>query len=164
MAGPARGGRITAGYRGGAGGYARGGRFARSGGGYYGGGPVYGGPIYDSCAGYGPGYGYGDDYNGCSGYGAPFVGGVINGIIGGYGYWEAEQIWHGGRLSSYSTTAAISGALQFAEQNPTEKHAAPPLRRSMSWNSPSIRESTNFIEAKRRLIGHLATNAPAASV
>jgi hypothetical protein len=81
MAGPARGGRATAGY-------ASGGRVARSGyggrGGYYG-----GGPIYDSCAGYGPGYGYGSGYgygNGCPGYGVPLVGGVINGLIGGYGY------------------------------------------------------------------------------
>ncbi len=37
------------------------------------------GPVYDSCGGYyGPGYG-------CPGYGVPFVGGVINGILGGYG-------------------------------------------------------------------------------
>ena len=45
------------------------------------------GPIYDSCAGYGPGYGYGYGYgyNGCPGYAAPIVGGVINGILGGYG-------------------------------------------------------------------------------
>jgi hypothetical protein len=55
-------------------GYARGGRGARYGGGYYG-----GGPIYDSCAGYAYGPG-----NGCPGYGVPFVGGVINGILGGY--------------------------------------------------------------------------------
>jgi hypothetical protein len=45
-------------------------------GGYYG-----GGPVYDSCAGYDSGYGYG----GCPGYGVPLVGGVINGILGGYG-------------------------------------------------------------------------------
>jgi hypothetical protein len=84
MAGAVRGGRATAGYArgGGTAGYARGGRFARSGGGYYGSGPVYGGPIYDSCDGYG--YGYGN--SGCPGYGVPLVGGVINGIIGGYGY------------------------------------------------------------------------------
>ena len=75
MAGAVRGGRATAGYArgGGTAGYARGGRFARSGGGYYGGGPVYGGPIYDSCDGYG--YGYGN--SGCPGYGVPLVGGVI---------------------------------------------------------------------------------------
>ncbi len=54
-------------------GHARGGHGARYGGGYYGG----GGPIYDSCYGYGPGYG-------CPGYGIPLVGGVINGILGGY--------------------------------------------------------------------------------
>jgi hypothetical protein len=86
MAGPARGGNGSAGYaRGGRGsaGYARGGRVVvRSGGsGYYGGGgPVYdNGPIYDSCSGYGYGYG------GCPGYGVPIVGAVINGILGGYG-------------------------------------------------------------------------------
>lgn len=79
MAGPARGG-VTAGY-------ARGDRLVRSGGRYYGGGPVYNGPVYDSCPGYsyGPGYGYGYT-NGCRGYGAPIVGDVINGILGGYGY------------------------------------------------------------------------------
>jgi hypothetical protein len=49
--------------------HARGGHGARYGG-YYGG----GGPIYDSC---------GPDY-GCPGYGLPVVGGVINGIFGGY--------------------------------------------------------------------------------
>jgi hypothetical protein len=67
-------------------GFARGGRVARYGRGY-GIGPVYNGPIYDSCAGYGYGYGYGPGYgyNGCPGYGAPLVGGVINGILGGYG-------------------------------------------------------------------------------
>src|SRR6202030_401199 len=70
MAGPARGGIGSAGYaragRGSAG-YAGGGRVVvRSGGGYYGGGGggYYGGeqaydngPIYDSCSGYGYGYG-----------------------------------------------------------------------------------------------------------
>jgi hypothetical protein len=85
-AGPARGGNGSAGYaRGGRGsaGYARGGRIVvrSGGGGYYGGGgPVYdNGPIYDSCSGYGYGYG------GCPGYGVPIVGAVINGILGGYG-------------------------------------------------------------------------------
>jgi hypothetical protein len=76
MAGPARGGNGSAGY-------ARGGRVVvRSGGGYYGGGgPVYyDGPIYDSCAGYGYGYG------GCPGYGVPIVGAVINSVLGGYAY------------------------------------------------------------------------------
>ena len=76
MAGPARGGNGSAGY-------ARGGRVVvrSGGGGYYGGGgPVYdNGPIYDSCSGYGYGYG------GCPGYGVPIVGAVINGILGGYG-------------------------------------------------------------------------------
>ena len=81
MAGPARGGYGSAGY-------ARGGRVVvRSGGGYYGGGGGYyggqqvydNGPIYDSCSGYGYGYG------GCPGYGVPIVGAVINGIFGGYG-------------------------------------------------------------------------------
>lgn len=86
MAGPARGGNGSAGYaRGGRGsaGYARDGRVVvrSGGGGYYGGGgPVYdNGPIYDSCSGYGYGYG------GCPGYGVPIVGAVINGILGGYG-------------------------------------------------------------------------------
>lgn len=74
MAGPARGGHMA--------GFARGGRVARYGRGY-GGGPIYNGPIYDSCAGYGDGYG--PDYNGCPGYGAPVVGGVVNGVLGGYG-------------------------------------------------------------------------------
>jgi len=62
-------------------GFARGGRVARYGRGYG------NGPIYDSCAGYGYGYGYGPGYgyNGCPGNAAPFVGGVINGIFGGYG-------------------------------------------------------------------------------
>ena len=77
MAGPARGGRGSAGY-------ARGGRVVvrSGGGGYYGGGgpAYYNGPIYDSCAGYG--YGYGE----CPGYGVPIVGAVINGILGGPGY------------------------------------------------------------------------------
>jgi hypothetical protein len=41
------------------------------------------GPIYDSCAGYGYGPGYG--YRGCRGYGVPLVGGLINGVLGGYG-------------------------------------------------------------------------------
>jgi hypothetical protein len=80
MAGPARGGNGAGYARGGRGsaGYARGGRVVvrSGGGGYYG-----GGPVYDSCAGYDSGYGY----NGCPGYGVPIVGGVINGIFGGYG-------------------------------------------------------------------------------
>jgi hypothetical protein len=69
--------------------HAGGGHVARYGGGYgggyrggYGGGYYGGGPIYDSCAGYG--YGYGPGY-GCPGYGIPLVGGVINGVLGGYG-------------------------------------------------------------------------------
>jgi hypothetical protein len=33
-----------------------------------------GGPVYDTC----------DGYNGCPGYGVPFVGGLINGALGGY--------------------------------------------------------------------------------
>jgi hypothetical protein len=53
-----------------------GGGYGYNGGGYYG-----GGPVYDSCAGYDSGYGYGA----CPGYGVPLVGGVINGIFGGYG-------------------------------------------------------------------------------
>jgi hypothetical protein len=80
IAAPHGHGRV-AGYGGGRGIGHRGGYY---GGGYGGGGYVVG-PIYDSCAGYGPGYGYGYGYNGCSGYGAPLVGGVINGILGGYG-------------------------------------------------------------------------------
>ena len=71
--------------------HAGGGHVARYGGGYgggyrggYGGGYYGGGPIYDSCAGYGYGYGYGPGY-GCPGYGIPLVGGVINGVLGGYG-------------------------------------------------------------------------------
>ena len=66
--GHATAGHATGGY--GRGGYARGG--ARYGGGYYRG----GGPIYDTCDGY-----YG---NGCPGVGVPFVGGLINGVLGGY--------------------------------------------------------------------------------
>ena len=55
-------------------GYARGAHGARYGRHYEG-----GAPIYDSCSdgSYGTGYG-------CRGYGVPFVGGVINGIFGGY--------------------------------------------------------------------------------
>lgn len=67
------------------------GHVARYGGGHgtrYGGGYVNG-PIYDSCAGYGYGYGYGYGpgygYGGCRGYGVPLVGGLINGVLGGYG-------------------------------------------------------------------------------
>jgi hypothetical protein len=62
--------------------HARGGRVgARYG--YRGG---YGaGPVYDSCAGYAYGNGYYGYNNGCPGYGVPLVGGVINGILGGYG-------------------------------------------------------------------------------
>jgi hypothetical protein len=60
-------------------GQARGGRVARSGRGY-GHGPAYNTPIYDSCDGYDPSYGY----NGCPGYGVPVVGRVINGILNGY--------------------------------------------------------------------------------
>lgn len=62
--------------------FARGGRVARYWRGY-GSGPVYDGPIYDSCAGYGDGYGRRYGYNGCPRYAAP-LGGVINGILGGY--------------------------------------------------------------------------------
>ena len=58
---------------------ARSGHVARSGRGY-GYGPAYNAPIYDSCDGYGPAYGY----NGCPGYGVPVVGRVINGILNGY--------------------------------------------------------------------------------
>jgi hypothetical protein len=59
--------------------YPHGGHVVRYGGGYRTG-PIYTGPIYDSCGGYGYGYG------GCPGYGGvPLVGGVINGILGGYG-------------------------------------------------------------------------------
>jgi hypothetical protein len=64
-----------------------GGHVARYGGGHgagyghvarYGGGYVNG-PIYDSCADYGYGYG------GCRGYGVPLVGGLVNGVLNGYG-------------------------------------------------------------------------------
>jgi hypothetical protein len=50
--------------------------FATSGGpgGQYGGGYYGNGPVYDTC----------DGYNGCPGYGIPFVGGLINGALGGY--------------------------------------------------------------------------------
>jgi hypothetical protein len=85
LAGNHRAGHAVGGHA--VGGHARGGHFARYGGGYR-----AGGPIYDSCAGYGPGYGY-NDYgyngygynNGCPGYGVPLVDGVIGGILGGYG-------------------------------------------------------------------------------
>lgn len=78
MAGPARGGSAM-------GGDARGGRIARSGGAYYRAGPVSNGPIYDSCPGYS--YGYGPAYAECEGYGGiPVGGGLINGVLGGYGY------------------------------------------------------------------------------
>ena len=53
-------------------GYARGGHGARYGGGNYGG----SGPIYDTCDGY--------HGNGCPGFGVPYVGGLINGVLGGY--------------------------------------------------------------------------------
>jgi hypothetical protein len=70
-------------------GHGGGAHYARGGGGggrYYGGG-YSSGPIYDSCAGYGYGYGYGPGYgySGCPGYGVPLIGGVINGVLGGYG-------------------------------------------------------------------------------
>ena len=55
-----------------AGGYARGGHGARHGSGYHGG----AGPIYDTCDGY--------HGNGCPGFGVPYVGGLINGVPGGY--------------------------------------------------------------------------------
>src|ERR1700685_2384054 len=51
-------------------GYAGGGHGGRYGGGYYG----ANGPVYDTC----------DGYNGCQGSGVPFVGGLINGALGGY--------------------------------------------------------------------------------
>jgi hypothetical protein len=54
------------------GGYGRGGHGARHGGGYNGG----AGPIYDTCDGY--------HGNGCPGFGVPYVGGLINGVLGGY--------------------------------------------------------------------------------
>lgn len=81
MAGPARGGHVM-------GGYPRGGRIARYGsGGYNRAGPVFNGPIYDSCPGYSYGPGYGRAYAECPGYsGVPVVGGLINGILGGYDY------------------------------------------------------------------------------
>ncbi len=53
-------------------GYARGGHGARYGEGNYGG----SGPIYDTCDGY--------HGNGCPGIGVPYVGGLINGVPGGY--------------------------------------------------------------------------------
>jgi heterogeneous nuclear ribonucleoprotein A1/A3 len=82
MGGHAMGGHAMRGHAmGGRAGFARGGHVARYGG--YGGGYGYGGPVYDSCSGYGYGPGYG--YRGCPGYGVPLVGGVINGILGGYG-------------------------------------------------------------------------------
>jgi hypothetical protein len=62
-------------------GHARGAHMAGYRGNRYRGGYVNG-PIYDSCAGYGNGYGPG---YGCRGYGAPLVGGLINGVLGGYG-------------------------------------------------------------------------------
>jgi len=78
-AGSARGSYVA---RSGGGRYYGGGHVAR----YYGGGYYGGGPIYDSCGGYGYGYGYGPAYGyGCRGYGVPLVGGVINGVLGGYG-------------------------------------------------------------------------------
>ena len=43
----------------------------------YGGGNYGGsGPIYDTCDGY--------QGNGCPGFGVPYVGGLINGVLGGY--------------------------------------------------------------------------------
>ena len=54
------------------GGYARGGQGARYGDGHYRG----AGPIYDTCDGY--------HGNGCPGFGVPYVGGLINGVPGGY--------------------------------------------------------------------------------
>jgi hypothetical protein len=86
-----RGGHVAAAHIGG-GHVARygGGHVGRYGGGHvarYGGGYVNG-PIYDSCSGYGYGYGYGYGpgygYGGCRGYGVPLVGGLINGVLGGY--------------------------------------------------------------------------------
>jgi hypothetical protein len=72
------------------GGRASGGHVAHYGGGHgyrYGGGygrGYHGGPIYDSCAGYGDDYGYGYN-NGCRSYGVvPLVGGIVNGVLGGY--------------------------------------------------------------------------------
>ena len=54
------------------GGYARGGHGARYGGANYRG----AGPIYDTCDGY--------HGNGCPGFGVSYVGGLINGVLGGY--------------------------------------------------------------------------------
>jgi hypothetical protein len=74
MSGHAMGGRAVGGH--GHPGYARGGHGGQYGGGYYGNG-YYGngnGPVYDTC----------DGYNGCPGYGIPFVGGLINGALGDY--------------------------------------------------------------------------------
>jgi hypothetical protein len=69
-AGGHSGGHATGGHAmGGHPGYARGGHGGQYGGGYYG-----NGPVYDTC----------DGYNGCPGYGVPFVGGLINGALGGY--------------------------------------------------------------------------------
>ncbi len=76
--GRAGGGRVAH-YGGGHVGHYGDGRGYRYGGGYDGG---YGGPIYDSCDGYGYRYGYN---NGCGDYGVPLVGGIINGVLGGYG-------------------------------------------------------------------------------
>ncbi len=52
---------------------------------HYGGGYNGNGGAYYGYAGGCPGYGYDNGYynNGCPGYGVPFVGGVINGILGG---------------------------------------------------------------------------------
>ena len=73
MGGRAMSGRAMSGHAmGGRSSYARGGHGARYGGGYYGG----NGPIYDTCDGY--------SGNGCPGFGVPFVGGLINGVLGGY--------------------------------------------------------------------------------
>jgi hypothetical protein len=68
MSGHAMGGHAMGGHPG----YARGGRGGP--GGQYGGGYYGNGPVYDTC----------DGYNGCPGYGVPFVGGLINGALGGY--------------------------------------------------------------------------------
>ena len=66
-AGGHSGGHATGGHAmGGHPGYARGGHGGQYGGGYYG-----NGPVYDTC----------DGYNGCPGYGVPFVGGLINGAL-----------------------------------------------------------------------------------
>jgi hypothetical protein len=70
--------------------HARGGHVGAHYGGGYNGNNGYNG--YNGYYGYSngcPGYGYGNGYygynNGCPGYGVPLVGGVINGILGGYG-------------------------------------------------------------------------------